>query len=382
MFILLQLPFADLRPMVKGELGRMPTPDWTADDPGETFVRGFGKMATRLTQVYGLLGERAFADFNNAVRFPTPMAYRQDEWLSPMQVRLWFRRLYFDGKLAGRFEFGFIMGDNVDEQIEHSRGSFAYDISRLAAAVQNLPVIVRSLDGQENHAKLSTCGEALGCAYLMATTGKSELSNFPPAETINKHLALGSPLIQMRVSNGKEVKPSRDRRVLDGTDSEIFITSATPATERNNVVVHLSPTGVFAESPQERATRVLISHMHALMFAEAHFLRASKVLGLGSKSTLADAVKDMLDRFQRLGPTGPLAESDKEFHAALKVFANGYSGRAETLTRKLEEFAAELAKPSTASAIGTSVKGAIQWLTELVVTAGVKTGVQIALKGS
>jgi hypothetical protein len=104
--------------------------------------------------------------------------------------------------------------------------------------------------------------------------------------------------------------------------------------------------------------------------------------GLGSKSILADAVKDMLDRFQRLGPSGPLAESDKEFHAALKVFANGYSGRAETLTRKLEEFAAELNKPSTASAIGTSIKGTTQWLTELVVTTGVKAGVQIALKGS
>ena len=87
--------------------------------------------------------------------------------------------------------------------------------------------------------------------------------------------------------------------------------------------------------------------MHALMLAESHFLRVSKVLGLGSKSALVmSAVKDMLDcAFQQLGPnSGPLAESDKEFHAALKVFANGYSGRAETLTRKLEEFAAELDK--------------------------------------
>jgi hypothetical protein len=382
MFILLQFPFADLRPMVKGELGRMPTPDWTADDPGATFVRGFGKMATRLTQVYGLLGERAFADFNNAVRFPTPLAYRQEEWLSAMQVRLWFRRLYFDGKLAGRFEFGFIMGDDIDEHIDRSKGSFAFDIGLLAAAIQDLPVIVRSLYGAENRAKLSTCAKALGCAYLMATTRKSELPSFPPDETIDKHVALGSPLIQVRVSNGKAVKPSRDRRALDCADSGIFITAATPATERNNIIVHMSQTGVFGESPQERATRVLISHMHALMFAESHFLRVSKVLGLGSKSALVDAVKDMLDRFQQLGPTGPLAESDQEFHAALKVFANGYSGRAEALTRKLEEFAAELDKPSTASAIGTSFKGAIQWLTELVVTTGVKTSVQIALKGS
>jgi hypothetical protein len=58
MFVLVQIPFVDLRPMTPGGMGRLSAPDWTADDPGVSFVRGFGKMALRNSESYGLLGER------------------------------------------------------------------------------------------------------------------------------------------------------------------------------------------------------------------------------------------------------------------------------------------------------------------------------------
>jgi hypothetical protein len=89
----------------------------------------------------------------------------------------------------------------------------------------------------------------------------------------------------------------------------------------------MSDKGVFHETANERAFRVLISHMNALVFAEFHFLRVNNELSLGSRSSLLAPVKDMLDRFQRLGPTGPEAENDKEFDAATKVFADACSGR-------------------------------------------------------
>ena len=120
MFILVQLPLADLRPMIPGELGRVDGPDWTADDPGLSFVRGFGKMATRNSKGFGLFGERAFADFNHAARLRETLHYRQEGWPVSARVELRFRRLYFDGKLAGRFEYGFFIPDESEDYIvEH-----------------------------------------------------------------------------------------------------------------------------------------------------------------------------------------------------------------------------------------------------------------------
>jgi hypothetical protein len=382
MFILVQLPFADLRPMVSGQMGRLQFPDWTADDPGAAFVRGFGKMATRNSQGFGLFGERAFSDFNNAARLRQTLTYHQEGWPGSMQVELRFRRLYFDGKLAGRFEYGFIIDHHVEEQVSGRTNDFAYDIGRLSAQIQAIPLIIHSTDEREAPATVGTSGEVLGLAYIMATTKQSALSEYPPADTYGKMVAVGHPMIHMRVSEGKAVKPSRDRREIEGGTGRLFITSAEQAPIRNNVIVQMSGRGVVDESAQERALRVLFAHMNALLFAESHFLRASKELKLGTRSALAATVNDMLARFERFVPTGPMADNDIEFAAAIKAFAEAYKGRPEELVGKIEQLAAELAKPSTVRKVGTAVKGSIEWLVELAVKTSVQTGVGALLKGS
>ena len=102
-FILVQLPFVDLRPMMPGEMGRLTTPDWTADDPGAGFVRGFGKMATRNSKGFGLLGG-AHSRTNNAIPLlGDPLIYCQQDWRGAMPVNLWFRTfVLISGKRAGR----------------------------------------------------------------------------------------------------------------------------------------------------------------------------------------------------------------------------------------------------------------------------------------
>jgi hypothetical protein len=378
MFILVQYPFADLRPMIPGEMGRLNSPDWTADDPGVAFVRGFGKVATRNSKGFGLFGERAFADYNNAVRLQETLFYRQQGWPETMRVELRFRRLYFDGKLAGRFEYGFIIPKDVQERVSIHTRNFTFDIGQLSAAVQNTPLIVYSMDDNQKSATVGTCAQALGLAYIIATTKQDSLSQFPPADTYGKAVAVGHPLIQIRVSDGYAVKPSRDKRQLGHPDGKLFITSAAQAPIRNNVIVQMSGRSVLDESAKERAIRVIFSHMNALLFAESHFLRVQKDLNLGTRSALGSAVKDMLARFHRI--TGPEADNDKEFAAATKVFAAAYDGRPEELVAKIEELAVELAKPSTARAVGAAFKNSMQWLVELVVKTGIETGVKSAMK--
>src|SRR5580692_3663675 len=86
MFILISIPFGDLRPLIKGEQGRVAAPDWTSVEPQSGFVRGFGKLAARNSRSYGLLGERFFADFNNAVRLRGALDVASKGWPRPLNA--------------------------------------------------------------------------------------------------------------------------------------------------------------------------------------------------------------------------------------------------------------------------------------------------------
>jgi hypothetical protein len=382
MFILVQFPLADLRPMIPGEMERVGTPDWTADDPGLSFVRGFGKMATRNSKGFGLFGERAFADFNNAARLRETLYYGQEGWFAQIRVELRFRRLYFDGKLAGRFEYGFFVPDETEDYIVENTSGFAYDIGLLAASVQALSMLVRSSDGRDEPTTVGTSFDPLGLAYVMATTKQNAIAEFPPAEIYKKAVIVGRPIVHIRVSNRRAVNASSDRREIGGSNGSLFITSAAHAQIRNNVIVQLSNERTIAETAAERAIRVTFSHMNALVFAENHFLKLRNDLKLGPTSVLGDAVKDMLHRFERSGPSGPLAENDGEFAAALKVFAGAYSGKADDLVDRIKALAVDLAKPSLTEKAASTVKSSMHWLIELVVKTGVETGVKVALKSS
>lgn len=379
MFLLVQLPLGDLRPMIPGGMGRLDIPDWAADDPGAVFVRGFGKMATRNSKSYDLVGERAFADFNNAVRLKKSLLYHQQEWLSSAQVELRFRRLYFDGRLAGQFEFGFVIDDATEDQLSVLTDDFDYNIRKLSSEVLNLPLVVRSVDGAEALKTVGTCADALAAAYTAATTKQNSLSQFPVSEIVNKAVHVGHPTIHVRVSNDVRVHPTRDRREVQGTDGKLFITSADRSPIRNNVVVQLSEFGTMHESAAERAVRVLFSHMNALLAAEAHFLRVRDQLKLSKKSMLAEAVKDTLVRLEAVEPSGPAVENDPEFAAALRIFAEAYAGRPDQLIQKIEELAVELAEPSRAAKAGTAIKSTVQWLVELVIKTGVETVVKTGM---
>jgi len=380
MFILMQLPFADLRPMASGEKGRLLVPDWTADDQGETFVRGFGKVAARNAKGFRLYGERAFADFNNAARLKNTMIYEQQGWPLGVRLELRFRRLYFDGKLAGRFEFGFVSDPDVEETINDYAGKCDFDVSQIAAELQNLPIIIHSLDGTQKEATVGTCGDALGLAYVVATTKQSEIQRFPPGETYGKEVKVGNPLIHVRISNGMSAKVTRDRRTLEGSEGKIFITSAKKSSIRNNIIIQMSDRDLVDESAEERAVRVLFSHMNALMVAQSHFLRVYKEINLGQKSKLEEAVSDMLARFQRLKPNDPDDQNDKEFAAAMKIFAEAFTNRPADLSSKIEAAAADIAKPSMLRAASIAVKDYAQQTFESVLTTVVKTTVETSIK--
>jgi hypothetical protein len=229
MFIIAQLPLADFRPLINGGKGRLSVPDWSSDDLGSGFVRGFGKISPRNGSGLGLGGERSFADVNNALRFDR-VEYRQPGWNRSLPVALWFRRLYYDGEMAGRFEIGFMVPE--DDLLDRFKNQ-AVEPPLIAQAILSTKVRVQSVDGSTRAATFANCSEALALAYLASTTRNDALSEFPIAETYGVEVSVGKPTLHIRVPLALQIQTSRDRRYLNaGGDPEFFITSAQGAQRR------------------------------------------------------------------------------------------------------------------------------------------------------
>jgi len=377
MFVVVQIPIVDLRSLVGG-MGRLPVPDWRSDDPGECFVRGFGQMAIRNSDSFGLLGERAFADFNQATKFPPGASYTEDDWAFSPSVQLRFRRLYFDGDISGRFEFGFITDDLLDGVDPDSTAPPTVNPKLVAATVQSFPLKVRNLYGPDEDTTVGECGSALAMAYLAATTRHSALNEFPIADTYKKYIKVGNPIIHIRISSELCLKSIRDIRRIDWEKGHLYITSAEGEARLSNVLVQESQSESTDETPTERATRVLFSHLNSFIFALNHLTSLEDDLERRDRKAAAlDLTNRLQERLASFSPTGPIAEGDDDFSAALRGFGATYKGRTEELTARLKELGDELAKPSSARRGLDYLRG----LFELTLTTAVKTSVEVVMKG-
>jgi hypothetical protein len=373
MFIMLHFPFVDLRGIHESRLGRSPRPDWRSDDPGQCFVPGFGGMSARNAKAFGLVGERAYVQFERALAFVQPGAHRQEGWSQGVPLRVWFRRLYFDGDIAGRFEIGFNTDANFETEI--SSGDWpSYDLPSLARSVCDIPVEVRSPDGSVEACSLERCGSALGLAYLVATTLNSERANHPAAEIMGSAFKVGSPAVHVRAGPFAKIALPADRRDVvesDGKD-HMFLTSMAKAQRRNTMTVQVS--GVAGgESAEERARRVLFTHLNSVLHA-SDFLTSTmdaKTIGrhrLGLKELTSRAI----ERFSKLAVTAPKTNDEDAFAQALRLFADEYAGRVDGVVAKLDALAKDAAAPGRLERIGRWTRGWTEFVTDSAIKASVE----------
>lgn len=341
------------------------------------FLRGFGKIAARNSDSYGLLGERAFADSQGAIRFNSPIFYKQDDWKSSGRVHPWFRRFYFDGYSAGRFEIGLLIYDDFEDFIRVTDGS-PYEISGLADAVLSAPVTIRSLDGSETEVELGACGEALAMAYVLATTRNDALAEFPAAETAGKLVTVGRPTLQLRVNEEMIAGVPRDARILSKEPGDVvFVTSSSSFSARNNVIVQCSSGSSLGEVPMERARRVIFSHINAIIFSNIEMLSASEALiPHARRKSLADSVARSVRYFEGFQPADINSTADVEFARAVREFGAIHSGRLDELVTKLQAMVDGLSKPTFVEKSANAGKA----LMELILTTTIKATVEAALK--
>ncbi len=384
MFILLQLPLADLRPLIKGGRGRLEKPDWTADDPEGAFMRGFGLVAARNSEAYGLIGERAFADFDKAVRFnyaDEHLWYRQQGWEHPVTILPWFRRFYFDGVMAGRFEFGFLVMDETERYVFEETHATPYDPSVLARYIEAIPVRVHVGDDRVLACRIHEIGRILAEAYVIATTGHKALQSFPVEETVPLFTSVGPAIVQLRSTRFGPVSLGRDSRTVTLSDGrEIFVTSSDGATRRNTVIVQPSHKEALHETAEERAVRVLFSHLNALIYALSHYI-AHEDKGLKdhlSRAELRSGIDHMIDRMSRFIASAPMTHDDEAFGSALAAFAKTYAGRTHELFNQLDDLAKLAHEATTVEKIRAYAKSLFEMglmqAVDTVTSAAVKSG--------
>jgi hypothetical protein len=378
MFIIVQIPFADLRPIIPGERGRLASPDWAADEP-KGFVRGFGKVSPRNSSGLGLVGESRFADMGNAIRFPAHIDYGENGWAYTLDIVPWFRRLYFDGQIAGRFEIGFLIPEQY-EKLVFDRSEVVAPIkpALLAQHLLATAVQINSVDGSKQTMPFARCSRPLGMAYLAASTSNSGLMAYPIAETIGSFFFVGDLLVTIRIAAGRPITDGRDRRYLTShNEPALFITSARGSETRNNVIVQASEKGTKEETVQERITRVLFAHLNSLIFACAQLQEiGSSIAGKTNREILRAAVKTMIDRLATFKQTDT-ANRDLAFSEGLQTFAKAYAGRIDELATKLEALSVEWNKPTKFERFSEYLKG----VHDLVIRTGVEKTIDINLKG-
>lgn len=376
MFIMLHFPFVDLRGIHENRHGRSPRPDWRSDDPGECFVRGFGGMSTRNAKAFGLVGERAYVGFERALVFPKPGAHHQEGWSHSIPLRIWFRRLYFDGDIAGRFEVGFNTDGNFESELASGRWQ-PYNLPSLARTICDLPVEVRSSDGSITESSLERCGDALGLAYIVATTLNSERAANPATEIMGAVFKVGSPAVHVRVSAGTAFTLPNDRRdIVDSTSADhsgrMFLTSVAKGQRRNTMTVQISPP-TEAETAEERARRVLFTHLNSVLHA-SDFLTAT----LDEKSIsryrlgLKDLTSRAIERFSKLSITAPKTDNDNDFAKALHLFAEEHSGRVDATVSRLDTLSKSAQAPGRIEKVGAWLRGWTEFVTDSAIKASVK----------
>jgi hypothetical protein len=381
MFILAHLPIADLRSLTPAARSRLSVPDWTQDDPGKAFMRGFGRVAARNLPSLGMAGERAFADFGQAARFRGPITYRQSGWPQAILIEPWFRRFYFDGVCAGRFEFGFLVRDDVEDNHFADGLAGPYDPRAIASEIARTRLLFRGADLPGQELRLAEAGDALGLAYLAATTRRAALDEFPLSETLGREVAVGRASIHVRIAGGKAIARSRDRRkIVTPAGKGLFLTVAAGSVRRGSVLVQLSDAASMDETDAERAVRVLFSHLNSLIYALGHCLRLfeQKHKINIDRTRILQVVKDALQKLRTFAPTGPTDSTDDGFAIAIQTFAKAYEGRLDELVDHLQHLAEDLNKPGSAA----RVLGYLQSLVELIITTGVKASIEAAVKAT
>ncbi|TBD65699.1 hypothetical protein ELH22_21400 [Rhizobium ruizarguesonis] len=308
MFISVTFPVADFRVLHREQAGRLKIPAWGSSDPRAKFARGFGGIHTRTKSGDGFIGENYYADCQNFIRYPSlkfiePLHNRK----RPVLAYPIYRRFFFDGIFAGRFELGFRLNEASLREIrvysEMREQAVLFDPVAISRQMLESDISLHLLDDRVEVCPSVKSQSYLRDGYLLSSTRSDALSEYDIATVGSRYVGVGAPFVVIRAASETPLlRQKRMRPLLERHDMEAFAISSGVDQQNFDTVVIKSLSTLNAETAHERLVRLIYTQLRTLLFAHKFYLDGHDDGTMPKSSGLQQAISVMLDRMKALAP--------------------------------------------------------------------------------
>lgn len=171
MHVTIQVPITDLRPTVDNSAPRIAAPDWMKLTAYRDFTRNFGVIEERQRGVGAVSGENLYVSARKAIRMLDGFgAHPIKIGNSNVLFECTFRRFFFDGEMAGRFEIGFALRRSSQRQL--ALNGQKLDVSLAIQALLDVQCKIPDLEGEVS---IRNLGKHLARLWIRSTTPKQKL---------------------------------------------------------------------------------------------------------------------------------------------------------------------------------------------------------------
>lgn len=177
MLAILQIPFADARPFLLSDTGRLAKPTWFRLEPGRQFVRSLGVARRRPGGGSTIWpSEQSYCDASRAIRFPIEDGRSVLHANAKRPMNCVFRRFFCDGLAMMRLEIGLKLEDQKNiGRIVHEVMSLPVNIPKPCIPTPGGRHISRPTPNKPEVSRhtLGTCGNALAQLLVASTTQRN-----------------------------------------------------------------------------------------------------------------------------------------------------------------------------------------------------------------
>lgn len=338
MFISITFPVADFRNLHRENAGRLDRPAWGRADHQARFARGLGSIHTRTKSGSGFVGENYYADCGNLIKYPSQYFLQPIPTLKRSVLAYpVYRRFYFDGQMAGRFELGFRLNEGSINEILRTQGDVEYSVSEVARQLLQCEVRVELLDGREYTRPIPQAMSALRDGWLLSSTKTTALRTFDIETVGSKYVGVGHPFVFIRTGRETKVGQERQKRTLiEQDDLELFITRSGTHGQQFDIVATPSKADLDDETAKERLARLFYTQIRTLAFAHSFYLRQVAAGEIEGPKALEPAIQSLLERLANLAPLEN-GEDDALTCGELSKILQNTDVDTGRLTREIEE---------------------------------------------
>lgn len=321
MYFSVVFPIADFRSLHNENAGRLERPAWGQTDPRAEFARGFGAIHTRTKSGSGYAGENYYADCENLIKYPSQI------FLNPISgskrsilAYPIYRRFYYDGTMAGRFELGFRLNEGTIHEIARSEGRLEYCTTELAAKLLQSDLRLELLDGRKLTQSFAEATKALRDGWLLSSTKNKALNTFDIASVGSRYVGVGAPFVFIRAGQETKLEAVRQKRELLRNDGlELFLVRSGVHGQSFDVAVIPSVVSLTEETSRERLARLFYTQIRVLSYAHSFYLRQVAAGKISGPRSLEPAIQALLDRLSALHPVEGNQADDLACHEMSEI---------------------------------------------------------------